>query len=80
MTINDNNIPVCNCRGMHEHISSDQLIGHHRTREDYVESPQNTLQFGYGDHRYLKMSYELLKEDDVLKEKTLAQLVEDFSL
>jgi hypothetical protein len=65
---------------MHEHISSDQLIGHHRTREDYVESPQNTLQFGYGDHRYLKMSYELLKEDDVLKEKTLAQLVEDFSL
>jgi oligoribonuclease NrnB/cAMP/cGMP phosphodiesterase (DHH superfamily) len=65
---------------MHEHIASDQLIGHHRTREDYAESPQNTLQFGYGDHRYTKMAYELLREDDVLQEKTLAQLVEDFSL
>jgi len=26
------------------------------------------------------MTYELLREDDVLKEKTLAQIGEDFSL
>ena len=45
---------------MNEHISSDRLIGHHRSREDYVESPVNALQFGYGDHRYTKMTYELL--------------------
>lgn len=65
---------------MHEHLSSDRLIGHHRGREDYVESPVNSLQFGYGDHRYSKMTYELLREDDILKVKTLKQLIEDFSL
>lgn len=65
---------------MHEHISADRLIGHHRAREDYSESPQDTLQFAYGDHRFTKMTYELLREDDTLKEKTLAQIVEDFSL
>jgi hypothetical protein len=47
---------------MHEHISSDRLISHHRTREDYEESPQNSLTFGYGDHRYVKFTYELLRE------------------
>lgn len=60
---------------MHEHISADRLIGHHRAKEDYVESPHNSLQFAYGDHRYTKMTYELLREEDELKEKTLAQLV-----
>ena len=30
---------------MHEHISSDRLTSHHRTREDYTKSPVNTLQF-----------------------------------
>ena len=42
---------------MHEHISSDRLISHHRTREDYSESPVNTLQLAYGDQRYTKMTY-----------------------
>lgn len=65
---------------MNEHISADRLIAHHRTREDYTESPVTSLQFAYGDHRYTKMTYELLREDDVLKEKTLRQIVEDFSL
>ena len=65
---------------MQEHIASDRLIGHHRAREDYSESPQNTLQFAYGDHRYAKITYELRREDDILKEKTLAQIVEDLSL
>jgi hypothetical protein len=42
---------------MHEHISADRLIGHHRAREDYKDSPSNTLQFAYGDHRYTKITY-----------------------
>jgi hypothetical protein len=46
---------------MNQHISSDRLIAHHRSREDYEESPSNTLQFAYGDHRYTKMTYELLR-------------------
>ena len=45
---------------MNEHLSSDRLISHHRARQDYVESPPNTIQFGYGDHRYVKFTYELL--------------------
>ena len=45
---------------MNEHISSDRLIGYHRAQSDYVESSVNTLQFGYGDHRHTKMTYELL--------------------
>ena len=65
---------------MNEHISADRLIGYHRSREDYVESSVNTLQFGYGDHRYTKMTYELLNESDILKEKILKQAIEDFSL
>ena len=65
---------------MNEHISADRLIGHHRAREDYLESPVNALQFGYGDKRYSKMTYELLNESDQLKEKTLRQAIEDFSL
>lgn len=44
---------------MNEHLTSDQLISHHRVRQDYEESPVNTLQFGYGDHRYVKFTYEL---------------------
>lgn len=40
----------------------------------------HSLQFAYGDHRYTKMTYELYREDDILKEKTLTQLIEDFSL
>lgn len=65
---------------MNEHISADRLIGHHRNKEDYTESPVHSLQFAYGDHRYTKMTYELYREDDILKEKTLTQLIEDFSL
>ena len=65
---------------MHEQLSSDQLISHHRARPDYTESPHNTIQFAYSDHRYAKMTYELLREDDALKLKTLRQLIEDFSL
>ncbi len=65
---------------MNEHISSDRLIGFHRAKEDYIESPLNSLQFAYGDHRYTKMTYELLREDDILKEKILKQVIEDFSL
>ena len=65
---------------MHEHLSSDRLIGHHRARMDYKDSPVNTLQFAYGDQRYMKMTYELLREDDELKVKTLTQLIQDFSL
>ena len=65
---------------MHEHLSSDRLIGHHRARMDYSDSPVNTIQFAYGDQRYMKMTYELLREDDSLKIKTLTQLIQDFSL
>lgn len=42
---------------MNEHISADRLIGHHRSKEDYVESPVNALHFGEGDRRYVKMTY-----------------------
>lgn len=52
---------------MNEQLTSDRLISHHRSREDYVESPVNSLQFGYGDHRYVKMTYDLLNESDILK-------------
>lgn len=52
---------------MHKKIRSDQLISHHRVRPDYEPSPVNTLQFGYGDHRYVKFTYELLNESDILK-------------
>jgi hypothetical protein len=45
-----------------------------------VDSEDNTLQFGYGDHRYTKMTFELKNEDDILKIKTLTQLIEDFTL
>ena len=65
---------------MHEHLSSDRLIGHHRARMDYSDSPVNTIQFAYGDQRYMKITYELLREDDSLKIKTLTQLIQDFSL
>ena len=47
---------------------------------DYKDSPVNTIQFAYGDQRYMKMTYELLREDDSLKIKTLTQLIQDFSL
>ena len=65
---------------MNELITSQQLIGYHRSKEDYLESPVNSLQFGYGDQRYSKMTYELLNESDVLREKILRQAIEDFSL
>ena len=65
---------------MNEHISNDRLIGYHRSQDDYVESPNNALQFAYGDQRYLKMTYDLLNESDILKEKILFQAIEDFSL
>ena len=65
---------------MNEHLSSDQLIGHHRSRQDYEASPDNSLQFGYGDHRYVKFTYELLNESDILKEKILNEVIQDFSL
>lgn len=52
---------------MNEHISADRLIGYHRSKEDYVESPAHAIQFAYGDQRYLKMTYELLNESDILK-------------
>lgn len=32
-----------------------------------MESPAHSIQFAYGDQRYLKMTYELLNESDVLK-------------
>jgi len=65
---------------MDPNLTSDQLIGYHRSREDYADSEDNTLQFAYGDHRYTKMTYELKNEDDKLKIKTLKQLIEDFTL
>ena len=65
---------------MNEQLTSDRLISHHRSRFNYVESPPHTLQFAYGDHRYVKFTYELLNESDILKEKTLKQIEEDFSL
>lgn len=65
---------------MNEHISADRLIGYHRSKEDYVESPAHTIQFAYGDQRYTKMTYELLNESDILKSKILKQCIEDFSL
>lgn len=60
---------------MHEKLRTDQLISHHRVRQDYQESPENTLQFAYGDHRYTKFTYELQHESDILKQKILNQLV-----
>jgi hypothetical protein len=42
-------------------FSSDELISHHRNKYDYVESPANSLQLAYGDHRYVKYTYELLR-------------------
>ena len=52
---------------MHEHLSSDRLIGHHRARMDYSDSPVNTIQFAYGDQRYMKMTYELMWGDDMVR-------------
>lgn len=61
-------------------LSHDRLIGRHRAQEDYRPSPQDTLQFSYESGRYTKFARELLHETDVLKKKTLAQMIEDFSL
>lgn len=61
-------------------FTSDELIGHHRNRPDYVESPANSLQLAYGDHKYVKYTYELLREPDVLKLKILRELNDDFKL
>lgn len=42
---------------MQEHLTSDQLISHHRSRPDYIASDPTTIQFAYGDHRYTKFTY-----------------------
>lgn len=61
-------------------LTSAELIGAHRNRSDYEASPSDSLQHGYGDHRYVKQTYELLREPDVLKLKVLRSLNEDFHL
>lgn len=42
-------------------LTSDELIGLHRNRNDYEPSPDNSIQLAYGDHRYVKQTYELLR-------------------
>lgn len=42
-------------------LSADELISHHRNRPDYADSPDNSLQLAYGDHKYVKQTYELLR-------------------
>lgn len=61
-------------------LTSDELIGLHRNRNDYEPSPDNSIQLAYGDHRYVKQTYELLREADVLKLKVLHSINEDFHL
>lgn len=40
--------------------------------------PQSTLTFAYGNFKYNKMCDEMKTNDDVLKEKVLKEINEDF--
>lgn len=63
---------------MEVHLSNDRIIAYHRNRKDYVDAPENTLRFAYGDSRYEKMTKDLVCETDILKLKTLEEINEDF--
>ena len=63
---------------MEYHLSNNRMISYHRNKLDYVESPENSLQFAYGDLRYEKMTRQLVQEADILKLKTLEEINEDF--
>jgi len=63
---------------MEVHLSNDRIIAYHRNRKDYVDAPENTLRFAYGDNRYEKMTKDLVCETDILKLKTLEEINEDF--
>jgi hypothetical protein len=62
---------------MEENLSFDRQIGYRRAKMDFVEPPKNTLRFAYEDGRHDKMSYELQKEEDILKLKVLNEINED---
>jgi hypothetical protein len=51
---------------MEELLSNDRIISFHRQKHDYEPSPENTLQFAYGDRRYVKMTLELYEADEIL--------------
>ena len=64
---------------MESTLTNDRLIAFHRNKQDYEPSPPNSLQFAYGDRRYVKMTYELHNEPDELKQKTLEEINEDLA-
>ncbi|EGR29633.1 rtdr1-prov protein, putative [Ichthyophthirius multifiliis] len=63
---------------MENHLSNDRIISYHRNKLDYIESPENSLQFAFGDRRYEKMARQLVQETDILKLKILTEINEDF--
>ena len=63
---------------MEDQLSNDRIISSHRNKYDYQESPQDTLQFAYGDRRYDKMARDMEEVSNVLKLKILNEINEDF--
>lgn len=59
-------------------LSNDRQIAMHRNKLDFLEAPPNSLQFGFGDRRFEKMSREMSNYSDTLKLKTLHEINEDF--
>lgn len=63
---------------MEDLLSHDRIISYHRSRPDYKPSPENTLQFAYGDRRYEKFAFDLTYVSNILKLKILNELTDDF--
>ena len=58
-------------------MPNDRLIAHHRNQQDVEPLPKSTLTFAYGNFRYQKMTEELSGTDDLLRTKTLIEVIED---
>jgi hypothetical protein len=63
---------------MEETLSNSQFIAYHRNQPNPEPLPQSTLTFAYGEFKYNKMCAEMTSEDDVLIEKVLKEINEDF--
>jgi hypothetical protein len=63
---------------MEETLSYPRFIAYHRNQINPEPSPQSTLTFAYGEHRYVKMTEELRTSDNVLREKVVKEINEDF--
>ena len=63
---------------MEEQLSNARFIAYHRSQINPEPSPVSTLTFAHGETRYDKMTREMRTEDDVLREKIVKEVNEDF--